>query len=103
MYVNSSPRATESAFYRQGRLVAVCYSVEVDDGCVGAYYYYDPNFRHLSLGTFICLYVIKNAAERQLPYVYLGSMVSGCQSLEYKANFKPNQVFRDDIWQDYGS
>ncbi len=105
MYINSSPPVTESAFYRDDRLVAVCYSVDLDDdGCVGAYYYYDPDFRHLSLGTLICLSVITSAAERNLPYVYLGNMVSGCQSLEYKAKFKPNQVLRPDgIWHDFCS
>ena len=43
---------------------------------------------------------------RARPYededVYLGYFVAGCASLEYKANFRPNQILHSDgFWHHY--
>ena len=50
------------------------------------------------------LSLIRGAAERKLPFVYLGYYVEGCQSLEYKARFRPNEVLHPDgTWRPFVS
>ena len=53
-----------------------------------------------SLGTFDILSLLASARERGLPHVYLGYYVAGCQSMEYKRKFRPNEVLRPDgTWE----
>ena len=61
-------------------------------GLSAIYFYYDPDVRHRSLGTYNVLSVIDAARARQMPHAYLGYYVAGCRSLEYKARFRPNEV-----------
>jgi arginyl-tRNA--protein-N-Asp/Glu arginylyltransferase len=102
----------EWCYYLDGKLVGVGYVDElteppdgVDDsecGFSAIYFYYDPRQRHLSLGTWNILCLIEEAARRQLPYVYLGYYVEGCESMAYKTRFVPNQLRGvDGVWRDY--
>jgi arginine-tRNA-protein transferase len=71
-------------------------------GLSAIYFFYDPDERARSLGTWNVLCLIDEAARRGLPYVYLGYHVAGCRSLEYKANFRPNQRREDDgTWHNF--
>jgi arginine-tRNA-protein transferase len=70
----------------------VGYVDELPSSLSAIYFYYDPEERHRSLGTWNVLQIIQEARTRQRPYVYLGYFVAGCPSLEYKANFVPNEV-----------
>lgn len=89
-------------YYRDDRLVAVGY---VDDlpGCLSAiYFFYDPDERQRSLGTYNVLKILESARQRGIPHVYLGYYVEGCRSMEYKAGFVPNQVLGPDgHWRDF--
>ena len=60
------------------------------------YFFYDPELRARSLGTFNVLCLLEECIVRGLTHLYLGYFVEGCRSLEYKANFKPNEVLRPD-------
>ncbi|HEY9789276.1 MAG TPA: arginyltransferase [Candidatus Obscuribacterales bacterium] len=86
----------EWAYYRDDKLVAVSYVDDLGDGFSGIYFYHDPEYRKYSLGTWICLSLIEEAAQRHLPYVYLGYYIAGCRSMEYKGQFGPNQVLQPD-------
>jgi arginyl-tRNA--protein-N-Asp/Glu arginylyltransferase len=71
-------------------------------GLSAIYFFYEPDERRRSLGTWNVLCLIDEAARRGLPYVYLGYHVAGCRSLEYKANYRPNQRREDDgVWRDF--
>jgi arginine-tRNA-protein transferase len=91
----------EWSYYLGDRLVAVSYIDALTDGYSGMYYYHEPELRERSLGTFIVISLLREAARRQLPYVYLGYFVKNCRSMEYKARFLPNQVLRDGLWEDF--
>ena len=65
-------------------------------GLSAIYFFYDPNERHRSLGTYNVLCLIEEAARRGLPYVYLGYYVEGCSSMQYKARFTPNELRGED-------
>lgn len=82
-------------YYIDGKLVAVSYIDHLGDGYSGIYFYYDPDFRDHSLGTWICLSLLDQAKLNGLPYVYLGYFVAGCRSMEYKGRFEPNEVLNE--------
>jgi arginine-tRNA-protein transferase len=84
----------EWAYYLEDRLVAVGYVDVLPAALSAIYFYWDPNQRARSLGTFHVLSMIAAARQREVPYVYLGYYVAGCRSLEYKAKFRPNEVLR---------
>ncbi len=71
-------------------------------GLSGIYFFYDPDYRQRSLGTFNVLSIIHEALRRGWPYAYLGYYVEGCPSMEYKPTFVPNQIRGPDgLWHDY--
>jgi arginyl-tRNA--protein-N-Asp/Glu arginylyltransferase len=98
-----NPRFTEEWCYVVAdRLVGVGYVDRLPDCLSAIYFFADPDERWRGLGTYNVLCVLAEAARRRLPHVYLGYFVAGCSSLEYKANFKPNQIFHaDGLWRDY--
>jgi arginine-tRNA-protein transferase len=92
-----NPFPTEEWCYFLGeRLVAVGYVDILPGGLSAMYFFYDPDERRRSLGTFNVLSVIAAAHARQLPYAYLGYYVEGCRSLEYKGRFRPNEILVPD-------
>jgi leucyl-tRNA---protein transferase len=92
----------EWTYWLQGELVGVGYVDDLSSGPSAIYFFYAPEHRERSLGTFNVLSTIEYAKARQRPWVYLGYHVEGCRSLEYKANFKPNERRTPDgAWVPY--
>jgi arginyl-tRNA--protein-N-Asp/Glu arginylyltransferase len=101
----------EWCYYLEGRLVGVGYVDHLPEppaalakqrveGLSAIYFFYDPDERHLSLGTWNVLCMIDAAVRRGLPHVYLGYYVAGCQSMEYKPGFVPNELRGEDgVWR----
>ena len=100
-----NPIPTEEWRYLlNGRLVGVGYVDALPDGLSAIYYFCDPDQRRRSLGTFNVLSIIEETARRGLPWVYLGYYVKGCQSVEYKGRFAPNEVLgADGAWEPFNS
>ena len=84
----------EFAYYHQNRLVAVALTDILDSGLSAVYCYYDPDYRHLSLGTFSVLQQITFAREHNREYLYLGYWVEENRSLTYKSRFQPLEVLQ---------
>jgi arginine-tRNA-protein transferase len=92
------------------KLVGVDLIDVLDDGISSIYFFYDPDYDRLSLGTFSLLYQIKLAKILELKWIYLGYWVEGCKAFAYKSNFKPQQLLdgfpdiEDDVpWKDIPS
>ncbi|HEY2662583.1 MAG TPA: arginyltransferase [Caulobacteraceae bacterium] len=68
------------------------------DGLSMVYSFYEPDMAKRSLGSFIILDHVVQAATAGLPYVYLGYWVSGSPKMAYKARFKPIEVLRPGGW-----
>jgi arginine-tRNA-protein transferase len=101
-FVNNPFRTEEWCYFLGGELVGVGYVDVLPAGLSAIYFYYEPEERHRSLGTWNVLNVIAEAARRRVPYVYLGYFVPGCSSLAYKARFAPNQILGEDgRWHDF--
>jgi leucyl-tRNA---protein transferase len=99
-YIDSyvaNPFVTEEwCYYLGDKLIGVGYVDHLPEGLSAIYFFYDPDERDRSLGTFNVLSVISAAKKWKLPHVYLGYYVEGCKSLEYKARFRPNEVLGSD-------
>lgn len=92
----------EWRYYLEDRLVAVLYVDELRTGLSGIYYFFDPEYRKHSLGTWMIMTMIDRARHLKMPFVYLGYYVEGCRSMEYKARFRPNQILAlDGQWNDF--
>jgi leucyl-tRNA---protein transferase len=98
-----NPFPTEEWTYYVGeRLIGVGYVDVLPEGLSAIYFYYDPEERHRSPGTYNILSMIAAACERGAPHVYLGYYVAGCRSMEYKRAFRPNEVLRgDNGWEPF--
>jgi leucyl-tRNA---protein transferase len=97
-----NPFPTEAwSYYRGSRLLAIGYVDALPGGLSAIYFFYDPDERERSLGTFNVLSIIDAARRRGLPHAYLGYYVEGCRSLEYKARFRPNEVLRRGEWEPF--
>ena len=82
----------EWCYYIGQRLVGVGYVDPLPAALSAIYFFYEPEQRDRSLGTYNVQQIIESARKRQIPHVYLGYCVEGCPSLEYKARFQPNEV-----------
>jgi arginine-tRNA-protein transferase len=109
-YVRQPFPVEEWCYYLDDRLVGVGYVDCLPDhrpgpdvgGLSAIYFFYDPDERQRSLGTWNVLSLIDEAARRGLPYVYLGYYVEGCQSMEYKGRFVPSDLRGEDgVWRPF--
>jgi len=81
-------------------LKAACLTDVLHDGLSMVYSFFDPELKNRSMGAFIILDHIRMAREAGLPYVYLGFWVPGSPKMNYKANYRPLEVFKDGTWID---
>jgi arginyl-tRNA--protein-N-Asp/Glu arginylyltransferase len=108
--VEHSPVSSYVIEYREpgvgsqpGRLVGACLTDFQGDGLSMIYSFYDPEAEARSgLGTYIILDHIRRAAERRLPYVYLGSWVAGSDRMQYKVRFRPLERLAASGWERIG-
>jgi arginine-tRNA-protein transferase len=101
-FANNPVPVEEWRYTRNGRLIGVGYVDRLPNSLSAIYFYYDPAERNRGLGTWNVLSTIERAAALGLPHVYLGYHVAGSASLEYKANFAPNDVRdADGAWQSF--
>lgn len=100
----------EILYFVDKKLVGVDLIDIIEDGISSIYFFYDPDFSHLSLGRYSLYQQILIAQNYKLPWIYLGYYVEKCPSLNYKANYKPFQIMKNEpsekefpIWEDENS
>jgi leucyl-tRNA---protein transferase len=92
-FLYDSPAETyEITYSRAGRTIGVSIVDIVPDGLSSVYMYFDPEFGKLSPGTLSIMREIALCRELQLPYYYLGFIVAGSRTMNYKARFKPHEI-----------
>jgi len=92
-FVDNPFPVEEWRYELDGRLAGIGYVDALPASLSMIYFFYDPELRDRSLGTFNVLKGLDEAKRRKLGHVYLGYFVDGCRSLEYKARFGPNEVY----------
>lgn len=80
-------------------LVAACLTDVLADGLSMVYSFFDTDLDRRSIGTFIILDHIDIAREARLPFVYLGFWVPGSSKMQYKAKFRPLEIFKNAAWE----
>jgi len=100
--------AYEVTYVQDGKLIGVDLIDILEDGISAIYFFYDPDFAHLSLGTFSLLKEIQIANMYDLRWIYLGYYVAENTSLNYKARYQPleelqgdPQLFDKAIWNKF--
>ena len=85
------PAAREFSYWEGETLVGVGIADETPRALSAVYCYHDPSRSKLSIGTLNVLRAIEYARLRGIAHVYLGYCVEGCESLSYKARFRPQE------------
>jgi arginine-tRNA-protein transferase len=81
-----------------GELVACALVDVMSDGLSLVYSFYDPELGRRSLGSFVILDHVIQAALAGLPYVYLGYWVRGSEKMAYKVRFSPIELLKPEGW-----
>jgi len=82
----------EVLYIQDGKLIGVDLIDILDDGISSIYFYYDPDYPSLSLGTYSLLYQVELAKILELSWIYLGYWVDGCKAFAYKPKFQPQEI-----------
>lgn len=95
----------EVLYYDNSKLIGIDFIDIINDGISAIYFFYDPDYSHLSLGKLSIYYQILQAKKLNLRWIYMGYYVEKCDSLNYKNQYKPYQLLAgrpsiedDDIW-----
>jgi arginine-tRNA-protein transferase len=87
----------EVLYFVDDKLVGVdLIDIIQNDGISSIYFFYDPDFAHLSLGRFSLYQQILIAKNYKLDWIYLGYYVKDCSSLNYKANYQPYEILKNN-------
>lgn len=81
-----------------GDLLACALVDVMSDGLSLVYSFYEPTLHRRSLGSFVILDHVIQAALAGAPYVYLGYWVRGSEKMDYKARFSPIELLRPEGW-----
>jgi len=95
---------TDTLFYEMrisGKLIAVAVTDVMNNGLSAVYTFYDPEESARSPGKYAILYQIAEAARLRLKWLYLGYWINECSKMQYKSDFRPHQIFRNNAWHDY--
>jgi len=103
--VKNGPYGSHHQLYRKsGKLIAVGV-IDILPSCVSSvYFFYDPDFTYLSLGTYGALHEIYfvqqlNAMFNNVKYYYMGFYIHSCQKMRYKGNYTPSYLLCPEIYQ----
>ena len=105
-FLYDSPVDTVEFTYRDpaGRLLAVGICDVCRQSLSSVYFYYDPAAARRGLGTFGAVREIEAAAAMGIPHYYLGYWVPGCDTMHYKADFRPYELLgTDGVWRPGGT
>ncbi len=86
-------------FHQSDRLVAVAVVDELTNALSAVYTFYDPDCRHLNLGTLAVLWQVAHAKRMGLDFVYLGYWIAACAKMRYKSRFRPLEQLAEEGWQ----
>ena len=97
----NSPLFVEA--YDGDKLIAVAVTDVIDthdhrDGFSAMYTFYDPDYHHRSLGTWMILQQIHHTQAQNRHYLYLGYQIDDCNKMNYKSRFLPHERYYNHQW-----
>lgn len=84
----------------EGKLLAVAVTDRLPSGLSAVYTFYETDESSRSLGRYAVLRQIEACRAASLPWLYLGYFVADSAKMNYKAEFRPQQRFVNECWQD---
>ena len=99
--ISNSPIETILISYNdaEGNLVSAILCDLQSDGLSAVYSFFEPGLTTRSLGTFMILDLLSVAKDSDLNWLYLGYFVEGSRKMDYKARFRPAEVFKGGQWK----
>ncbi|CAG9788705.1 unnamed protein product [Diatraea saccharalis] len=104
----AGPTCGYGSFHQQywldGRIIAVGV-IDILPKCVSSvYFFYDPTYMNLTLGTYGALREIEftrylNKNSPQLQYYYMGYYIHSCKKMRYKGNFTPSDLLCPETYK----
>ncbi|KAG6443353.1 hypothetical protein O3G_MSEX002745 [Manduca sexta] len=91
-------------YWLEGKLVAVGV-IDILPKCVSSvYFFYDPQYMHLTLGTYGALREIEFTRQLhtvcpELKYYYMGFYIHSCRKMRYKGNFAPSDLLCPETYK----
>lgn len=85
----------------QGKVIAVAVTDATTEGLSAVYTFFDPSYAERGLGRFCILQQVELCKIMSMPYLYLGYWVDGCQKMQYKTDYSPQEHFDGNGWLDY--
>ena len=86
-------------YYVDGKLIAVAIMDRGSSAWSAVYTFFDPEFSHLSPGTFSILKQIDVCRELNIQWLYLGYFIENCVHMRYKENYRPHERLINGEWQ----
>lgn len=99
--IEDSPIDTFLVEYRDsaGTLCAVCLTDRTTDGLSAVYSFFETGKARNGLGNYVVLWLIEEAQQLGLPYVYLGYWIENSPKMAYKARFQPLEHLNETGWE----
>ncbi|WP_221795483.1 arginyltransferase [Oceanobacter mangrovi] len=73
------------------------------DGLSSVYCFFDPAYEKLSPGSLMILKTTQLAQLLGLPWHYLGYWIAGSRKMEYKQQYQPLEIYKNDQWTQFKS
>ena len=89
----------EFRYHHKGKLVGVSIADVGRDSLSAVYCYYDPDYKHLGIGTYSILKQLAYARAIGFTYLYLGLYIGENAHMRYKGRFRPHERLIDGVWQ----
>jgi arginine-tRNA-protein transferase len=91
----------QSEIYFEDKLIALGLIDPGTQGLSSSYFFFDPDLVKRSLGIYGALKEMLWAQKQNYKYYYLGYWVKGNKSMDYKAQFRPHEIYNWslDIWE----
>ncbi|MEH6649782.1 MAG: arginyltransferase [Motiliproteus sp.] len=96
--VESNQNTRFIEFRLNKKLLAISVIDYLERGISAIYTFFDPEHQHRSLGKYAVLWLIVQARNEELPYLYLGYWIRDCQKMSYKIDYLPIQLLIDGEW-----
>ncbi len=80
------------------RLVGVGVVDHLEDALSAVYTFYEPSLARRSLGVYAVLWEIDAARRLDLPWLYLGYWIGGCDKMNYKDRYRPLEAYIEGHW-----
>ncbi len=89
-------------YFIEDELVGVGFLDTGEKSASSIYFYWDPDFKEYSPGTFSALYEIDWCRNHGFEHYYLGYWIKDCPSMAYKERFRPHELmhWEGDDWHD---